>query len=154
MQGVLTEMMSQSHHVTQNKHQNKQTMGTKDICFRAESFIDKSFFAFEVLRGHDTLLHKPKKPMVNRVKPNIFFTSFEFFNNWFGRKTYRSYYLQILFDIYRIQDFQQINKLDFSKSCLKQFSQLNLYSQNTQHHEQKMLYPICFYKDTLNCLFL
>ena len=77
-------------------------MGTKDICFRAESFIDKSFFAFEVLRGHDTLLHKPKKPMVDRVKPNIFFTSFEFFNNWFGRKTYRSYYLQILFDIYRI----------------------------------------------------
>ena len=61
--------------MTQTKHKNSQTMETKDTCSCEESFTDISFL---ILR-EGTLcvstpplffsrLHKPKKPMVNRVK--------------------------------------------------------------------------------------
>ena len=40
LQGVVIEMTSKSHHVTQTKHENRQTM---DACFCEESFIDRSF---------------------------------------------------------------------------------------------------------------
>ena len=39
-------------------------MEKKDACFCKESFIDGSFLVLEIL-------HKPRKPMVNRVKNNV-----------------------------------------------------------------------------------
>ena len=59
LQGVIIEieMTSYSHHVTQTKLENRQTMETKGTCFCEESFIDRCL----------PWLYKPKKPMVNRV---------------------------------------------------------------------------------------
>ena len=56
LQGVIIEieMTSYSHHVTQTKHENRQTMETKGICFLEESFIDRSFIVLEILRLHKT----------------------------------------------------------------------------------------------------
>ena len=71
LQWVVIEIMSLSHHVTQNKHEKRQTMETKDTCFCEKSFIDISFSVLEILRGGTLCppwLHKPKKPMVNRVE--------------------------------------------------------------------------------------
>ena len=78
LHGVLIEMTSYLHHVTQTKHENKQSMEIKDPCFCQESFIDRSFLVLEIVRGGRTLcspppwLHKPKNPMVNRVKWHLF----------------------------------------------------------------------------------
>ena len=44
-------MTSLSHHVSQTKHKNRQTMETKDTCFYEGSFIDRSFLVLEILRG-------------------------------------------------------------------------------------------------------
>ena len=61
--------------MTQTKHENEQTMETKDTCFRKGSFIDRSFLVLKILRGQFALpptappwLRKPKKPMVTRAK--------------------------------------------------------------------------------------
>ena len=35
--------------MTQTKHENRQTMETKDTCFCEESFIDRSFLVLEIL---------------------------------------------------------------------------------------------------------
>ena len=47
---VVIEIRSQSHHITQTKHKNKQTMETKDTFFCQESFIDRFFLVLEILR--------------------------------------------------------------------------------------------------------
>ena len=60
-------MTSYSHHVTQTKHESRQTTGTKDTCYCEERFIDRSFLVLEILSGGT----KSKKPMVNRVKVEI-----------------------------------------------------------------------------------
>ena len=57
-------MKSYSHHATQAKHENRQTMGTKDTRYCEERFIDRSFLVLEVLSGET----KSKKPMVKRVR--------------------------------------------------------------------------------------
>ena len=44
-------MTSWSHHVMETKHENKQTMETKDRCFCEESFIDRSFLILEIFLG-------------------------------------------------------------------------------------------------------
>ena len=44
-------MTSWSHHVMETKHENKQTMETKDRCFCEESFIDRSFLILEIFFG-------------------------------------------------------------------------------------------------------
>ena len=41
-------------------------METKDTCSCEGGFIDRSVLVLEILRGR-TWLHKPEKPMVNRV---------------------------------------------------------------------------------------
>ena len=51
LQGVVIEMTSYSDHVTQTKHENRETMETKDICFCEESSIDRSFLVLEILSG-------------------------------------------------------------------------------------------------------
>ena len=51
LQGVVIEMTSQSHQVTQTKHENRQTMDTKATCFCEESFTDSSFLVLEISRG-------------------------------------------------------------------------------------------------------
>ena len=48
LQGVVIEMTSYSDHVTQTKHENRETMETKDICFCEESSIDRSFLVLEI----------------------------------------------------------------------------------------------------------
>ena len=60
-------MTSYLHHVTQTKHENRQTMGSKDTRYCEERFIDRSFLVLEILSGGT----KSKKPMVNRVKVEI-----------------------------------------------------------------------------------
>ena len=60
-------MTSYSHQATQTKHENRQTMGTKDTCYCDERFIDRSFLVLEILSGGT----KSKKPMVNRVQVEI-----------------------------------------------------------------------------------
>ena len=52
-QGVVIGMTSQSHHVTQARHESRETIKTKDICFCEESFIDRSFLVLEILRRGD-----------------------------------------------------------------------------------------------------
>ena len=42
---------------TNHEHENRQTMETKDTCYCHESFIDRSFLVWEILRGG----HKVKK---------------------------------------------------------------------------------------------
>ena len=46
LQGLVIKMASQLNHVTQTKHESRQTMETKDTCFREESFIDGNFYFF------------------------------------------------------------------------------------------------------------
>ena len=41
-------MRPQSHRMTETKHENSQTMDTKDTCFREKSFI----FSFRDFEGH------------------------------------------------------------------------------------------------------
>ena len=65
--GVIIEITSKSYHVTQTKNENKQAMEAKDACFCKKSFIDRSFLILD-----PPWLHKPRKPMVNRVKPTGF----------------------------------------------------------------------------------
>ena len=60
-------MTSYSHHATQNKHENRQTMGTKDTRYCEERFIKRSFLVLEILSGGT----KSKKPMVNRINVEI-----------------------------------------------------------------------------------
>ena len=67
LQRVVIEMTSYSHHMTQTKHKNRQAMETNDTCFCEESFIDRLFLVWEILRGGAHKVAKPKKPMVNRV---------------------------------------------------------------------------------------
>ena len=50
--GIVIEMTSQSHHVTQIKDENSQTMETMNTCFCEERFSDRSFLVLEILRGH------------------------------------------------------------------------------------------------------
>ena len=51
-------------------------METKDTCFCEESLIDRSFLILEILGTKGTKcppwLHKPKRPMVNKVKVKSF----------------------------------------------------------------------------------
>ena len=56
-------------------------------------------------------------------------------------------------DIYHVQDLVQFHKFCYTKLCLKQFSQLNLYYQHTWHYVLNKLYLICFYRYSLNHLF-
>ena len=51
LQGVVIEMTSYSDQVTQTKHENRETMETKDTCFCEESSIDRSFLVLEILSG-------------------------------------------------------------------------------------------------------
>ena len=58
LHGVVIEMTSYLHHVTQTKHENKQSMEIKDLCFCQESFIDRSCLVLEIVReggGHFVL---------------------------------------------------------------------------------------------------
>ena len=60
-------MTPYSHHATQTKHVNRQTMGTKDTRYCEERFIDRSFLVLDTLSWGT----KSKKPMVNKVKVKI-----------------------------------------------------------------------------------
>ena len=61
LQGVVMEMTSKSHRVTQTKHKNRQTMEAKDTCFCEESFTDK-FLVLEILRRpHPLMATQAKK---------------------------------------------------------------------------------------------
>ena len=60
-------MAFQSYHMTQTKHENKQTMDTTDTCFREKSFIDRSSLGLEILKG-GTLCPTPILPMAAQVK--------------------------------------------------------------------------------------
>ena len=64
LQGVVTEMTSWSHHVTQSKHKNRQTMEAKDSCFCEERFIDGSFFFEDFEEGGGTCV----PPMATQAK--------------------------------------------------------------------------------------
>ena len=66
LQGVVIEMTSESHHMTQIKHENRQAMETKDTCFCEVSFIDRSFLVLEILRGEEGVLCAP--PMATQTK--------------------------------------------------------------------------------------
>ena len=61
LQGVAIEMTLYSHHLTQTKHENRQSMETKGTCFLEESFIDRSFIVLEILRLHKTKIAHGKQ---------------------------------------------------------------------------------------------
>ena len=53
--------------MTQTKHENKQTIETKDTCFREKRFIDRSSLVLEILKG-GTLCPNPILLMAVQVK--------------------------------------------------------------------------------------